>query len=180
MKSLGGFMQDPSRLSDLTRYGSDGYRMSMRTGTTMVALVARVRNAPPVNAMITPDDENALQPTFMSMMSDPQVMNLIQSDMNLRSQDMQVEFAQNTNVCSRLCYRQISVRSPAISATPSAPRHSSGTARLRLDAVHAAGLYCCAGSTSSPRTQRPARMTLPSGAHTTPKPWWLPPARSPS
>ena len=73
--------------------------MSMRAGATMVALVARGRNAPPVNAMITPDDENALQSTFMSMMSDPQLMNLIQSDMNLRSQDMQVEFAQNINVC---------------------------------------------------------------------------------
>jgi hypothetical protein len=99
MKSLEGFMQDPSRLADLTRYGSDGYRMSMRAGATMVALVARGRNAPPVNAMITPDDENALQSTFMSMMSDMQVMNMIQSDMNLRSQDMQVEFAQNINVC---------------------------------------------------------------------------------
>jgi hypothetical protein len=49
--------------------------------------------------MLTPDDENALQSTFMLMMSDTQVMNLIQSDMNLRSQDMQVEFAQNINVC---------------------------------------------------------------------------------
>ena len=73
--------------------------MSMRAGATMVALVARSRNPPPVNAMITPDDENALQSTFMSMMCDPQLMNLIQSDMNLRSQDMQVEFAQNINVC---------------------------------------------------------------------------------
>ena len=92
-------MRNPSRLTDLTRYGSDGYRVSMRAVATMVDLVAKGRNAPPVNATITPDDENALQSTFMSMMSDPQVMNLFQSGMNLRSEDMQMEFAQNINVC---------------------------------------------------------------------------------
>lgn len=99
MKSLEGFMLEPSRLTDLTRYGSAGYRVSMRAGATMVDLVAKGRNAPPVNATITLDDENALQSTFRSMMSDPQVMNLIQSGMNLGSEDMQMEFAQNINVC---------------------------------------------------------------------------------
>jgi hypothetical protein len=95
MKSLEGFMQDPSNLTDLTHYGSDGYRLSMRAGATMVDLIAKGRNAPPVDARITPDDENALQSTFLSMMSDPQVMNLIQTGMNAGSADMQADFAQN-------------------------------------------------------------------------------------
>lgn len=99
MKALESFMRDPTNLTDLTRYGSDGYRMSMRAGATMVDLVAKGRNAPPVNATLTLDDENALQSTFLSMMSDPQVMNLIQTGMNARSPDMQSDFAQNINVC---------------------------------------------------------------------------------
>ena len=99
MKSLEGFMRNPHNLSDLTRYGSDGYRLSMRAGATMVDLVAKGRNAPPVNATITPDDESALQSSFLSMMSDPQVMNLIQTGMNARTQNMQDDFAKNINVC---------------------------------------------------------------------------------
>lgn len=99
MKSLEGFMQDPSNLTDLTHYGSDGYRLSMRAGATMVDLIAKGRSAPPVDARITPNDENALQSTFLSMMSDPQVMNLIQTGMNAGSADMQADFAQNLNVC---------------------------------------------------------------------------------
>lgn len=99
MKSLEGFMLNPSNLADLTRYGSDGYRLSMRAGATMVDLIAKGRNAQPVNATITRDDENALQSTFLSMMSDPQVMNLIQASMNARTQDMQDDLAKNINVC---------------------------------------------------------------------------------
>lgn len=98
MKSLEGFMRDPSNLTDLTHYGSDGYRMSMRAGATMVDLVAKGRNAPPINATITPDDENALRSTFMSLLSDPQVMNLVQSGMG-GGPGMQEEFAKNINVC---------------------------------------------------------------------------------
>ena len=99
IKSLEGFMKDPSNLTDLTHYGGDGYRLSMRAGATMVDLVAKGRNAPPAEARITPDDEIALQSTFLSMMSDPQVMNLIQTGMNPRSPSMQAEVAQNLNVC---------------------------------------------------------------------------------
>lgn len=99
MKSLEGFMLNPSNLADLTRYGSDGYRLSMRAGATMVDLIAKGHSAQPVNATITRDDENALQSTFLSMASDPQVMNLIQASMNARTQDMQDDLAKNINVC---------------------------------------------------------------------------------
>lgn len=99
MKTLERYMQNPSNLTDLSRYGSEGYKMGMRAGATMVDLAAKGRNAPPINATITPDDENALQSTFLSLMSDPQVMNLIQAGMNANAQNMQADFAQNLNVC---------------------------------------------------------------------------------
>jgi len=99
MKTLEVYVLNPANLADLTRYGGEGYAVSMRAGATMVDLVAKGRNAPPADATITRNDENALSSTFLSMMSDPQVMNLIQSGMDARSQDMQADLAKNINVC---------------------------------------------------------------------------------
>jgi hypothetical protein len=98
MKTLERYLRDPSTMVELTRYGGEGYRMGMRAGATMIELAAKGRNAPPVNTTITPDDEIALRSTFISLLSDPQVMNLIQSGM-AGSQNLQADMAQTLNVC---------------------------------------------------------------------------------
>lgn len=99
LNALERYMSNPANFNDLTHYGGEGYRVSMRAGATMIDLAARGRDAPPVETRMTPDDEIALRSTFMSMLSDPQVMNLIQAGVRAGTPELQSDFARNINVC---------------------------------------------------------------------------------
>jgi hypothetical protein len=68
---------DPSTLTSLTAYGSEGYKVNVRATHSLVDLADKGRNKSPVDTDLTPDDMSALQTTFFSFMMDPQVMGLL-------------------------------------------------------------------------------------------------------
>lgn len=72
-------LYDPSTLTSLTAYGSEGYKVNVRATHSLVDLADKGRTKSPVDADLTPDDMAALQTTFFSFMMDPQVMGLVAS-----------------------------------------------------------------------------------------------------
>lgn len=76
MKSI---ITDPSSLEGLSTWNGEGYHLTMRANHAITDLAAKGRNAKPIDAKLTPDDENALRSTFISFMMDEQVMGLLQS-----------------------------------------------------------------------------------------------------
>lgn len=98
--ALQNIMLDPDAFDSFTTYGSEGYRLSMRAGQALVDLAARGRDAPAIDTSLTQDDLNALRATFFSLMTDPQVQNLMQSAAmagNGAGLSMQTDI--NVNVC---------------------------------------------------------------------------------
>jgi len=70
---------NPAKLTALTAYGSEGYKINIRANQTFVDLAHKGRDRPPVDTDLTQDDMSALQTTFLSFMTDPQVMGLLAS-----------------------------------------------------------------------------------------------------
>ena len=99
LKSLQSYIADPTNLTDLTRYGGEGYRASMRANAVLVDLAAKGGKAPPADTNFTLNDENALRSAFISMIADPQIMSLMQSGMNAGPQGPNPDLALNMNVC---------------------------------------------------------------------------------
>jgi hypothetical protein len=98
--TLQRMFMDERALSDLTSYGTDGYRVGMRAGHTLVELAALGRDADPIDARLTADDMNALRSTFISFMMDDQVMSLIQAtSMSGNADLMSSEVADKLNIC---------------------------------------------------------------------------------
>jgi hypothetical protein len=78
-KAVMAIAEDPQKIMALSAYDSDATQFSMRTYRTLVNLAAEGRNAPAIDATPTPQDEQALQSVFFSIMMDERVMNLVQA-----------------------------------------------------------------------------------------------------
>ena len=93
--------QGPAFLERLTRYDGRAYHLGMRANRSFVELAAAGRNAPIVSTTITANDMGAIQSTFFSMMSDPQVMNLMQAAGSARGGgfDAQSALLNQVNFC---------------------------------------------------------------------------------
>lgn len=78
VESLQRLANNPGDAANLGAYGSPGYKIAMRASRVMVDLAAGGRNARPAETTLKPEDEQALQSAFFGMMSDPQVMSLMQ------------------------------------------------------------------------------------------------------
>lgn len=76
LQSLERLMTDPNTLMKLTAYGGGGYKAQMRASRLFVEHASRGRNAPVASGDLNANDMNALQSTFVSMMSDRSIMNL--------------------------------------------------------------------------------------------------------
>jgi hypothetical protein len=106
-KSTGGctlntmrtFLDDPTSLGQLSAFGSEGYKVGMRSTRTLVDLAHDGRDNPLVDTELTRDDVSALQTTFFSLMMDEQVMGLMSSMGGGNSYVAQEELASNFNVC---------------------------------------------------------------------------------
>lgn len=89
--------EDPQKLLALGAYGSDGWKLNLRTFDAMVSLAAAGRSAPEIDATLTPQDEQALQSVFLSIMMDERVMKLMQTAMS--GDPSQVDLDSSLNVC---------------------------------------------------------------------------------
>jgi hypothetical protein len=96
VEALQSLASNPESLAKLGVYGSKGYQLNMRATRMLVDLAAAGQNAPPAATMLLPQDEQAIQSAFLSMMQDPQIMSLMQ--MSMRGQT-QGDMAANLNVC---------------------------------------------------------------------------------
>ena len=63
----------------LTRFDGPAYHTGMRANRAFVDLAAAGRTMPAISTTPTANDTNIVQSTFFSMMSDPQVMSLVQA-----------------------------------------------------------------------------------------------------
>lgn len=89
--------EDPQKLLALGAYGSKGWEFNIRSFDAMVRLAADGRNAPEIDAQLTPKDEQALQAVFMSIMLDDRIMKLMQTAMS--GDPSQVDLDSSLNVC---------------------------------------------------------------------------------
>jgi hypothetical protein len=78
-KAIMAIAEDPQNIMALGAYDSEATQFSMRTYRTLVNLAAEGRNAPAIDTTPTPQDEQALQSVFLSIMMDERVMKLIQA-----------------------------------------------------------------------------------------------------
>jgi hypothetical protein len=103
LEALQSLANNPASLAELSAYGSVGYKFNMRASRMLIELSAAGSNAPEPDAVLRPEDEQALQSAFMSMMRDPQVMSLMRMPMTQTSspgQRMQGNPAANLNICA--------------------------------------------------------------------------------
>jgi len=103
LEALQSLANNPASLAELGAYGSAGYKLNMRASRMLVDLSAAGADAPEPDTMLRPEDEQAVQSAFMSMMRDPQVMSLMQMSMTQASspgQGMQSNAAANLNICA--------------------------------------------------------------------------------
>jgi hypothetical protein len=96
VEALQSLASNPESLAKLGAYGSKGYKLNMRATRMLVDLAAAGQNAPPAATVLLPQDEQAIQSVFLSMMQDPQVMSLMRMSMNGQTQG---EAAANLNIC---------------------------------------------------------------------------------
>ena len=78
MPEIMAFSSNPENLETVRAYGSEPYKFSMRSTTTLVNLAAKGRSAPAPET-INKEDQQALMGMFFGMMADPQVMHIMQS-----------------------------------------------------------------------------------------------------
>jgi len=69
----------PAFFERLTRFDGPAYHTGMRANRAFVDLAAAGRTMPAISTTLTANDTNIVQSTFFSMMSDPQVMSLVQA-----------------------------------------------------------------------------------------------------
>jgi hypothetical protein len=100
-RKLESFLQNPNALTNLTRYGGKGYHLGMRATREFVELAAKGRNAPRIDTRLNANDMNALQSTFFSLISDPQVSSLIQMSGSggMENSAVQQKVMDELNVC---------------------------------------------------------------------------------
>ena len=102
LDALQKLAEDPTSFASLTGYGSDAYKTSMRANAAFVEFAARGRKAPATVAKLNADDSNALQSVFFSILTDPQMMNIVQNAMwktGGTPEEMQQAVAQNIDFC---------------------------------------------------------------------------------
>lgn len=102
LDALQKLVADPMSLASLTGYGSDAYKTSMRANAAFVEFAARGRKAPAPVTTLNADDSNALQSVFFSIITDPQMMNLVQNAMWTSGgtpEQMQQAVAENIDFC---------------------------------------------------------------------------------
>ena len=94
-------MISPESIQKLTRYDGKAYHFIMRANRDFVELAAKGRNAPKIDTRLTANDTTALQSTFFSLVSDPQVSNLMTSAMNSSMDQlaMQDHVMESLNIC---------------------------------------------------------------------------------
>jgi hypothetical protein len=98
--ALQDIMLDPDAFDSFTTYGSEGYRLSMRAGQSLVDLAAKGRTAQPISTTLTQNDMSALQATFFSLMMDEQVLSLVQTAGMAERAGPDLDFATlDINVC---------------------------------------------------------------------------------
>ena len=101
-RRIQAFMEDPANLESLQRYGSKGYHFGMRVTREYIELAAKGRNTPQIDTKLTANDMSALQSTFFSLISDPQVSSLVQMSAmgsGMDQLDMQERVLDTLNVC---------------------------------------------------------------------------------
>ncbi|HEY1154138.1 MAG TPA: hypothetical protein VGE73_09820 [Pseudolabrys sp.] len=79
MPELMAFASNPEKLDAVRAYGSESYKFAMRSSTTLVKLAAKGRATSTTPDMLNKEDEQALMSLFFGIMSDPQVMQMMQS-----------------------------------------------------------------------------------------------------
>lgn len=102
LEAMQKLAEDPMSMMSLTSYGSEGYKTGMRANLAFVELAARGRNAPKPVAELNADDSSALQSVFFSILTDPQMMDLVQNAMwktGGSAEDMQHTVAANLDFC---------------------------------------------------------------------------------
>jgi hypothetical protein len=98
--SLQRMLEDPRELQKASEYGSPVYDFNMRFSKELVELAAAGRSAPVVSATLTPQDETALQSVMLSLLSDKDVMNLVQLGMSqANGQRADFNAVNNIDVC---------------------------------------------------------------------------------
>jgi hypothetical protein len=95
LQSLGA---NPEKLIAATSYGGKLYQFNMRANQALADLIVVGRDAPAVDTMLQPQDEEALQTVVFSMMQDPQVMSLMK--MSMSGSADQSEMASKIDVCA--------------------------------------------------------------------------------
>jgi hypothetical protein len=78
-KSIMTMASDPQKIMALSAYNSEATQFSMSAYRTLVTLAAEGRDAPAIDVTPTPEDEQALQSVFLSIMMDERVMKLMQA-----------------------------------------------------------------------------------------------------
>jgi hypothetical protein len=78
-KAIMAIAEDPQKLMALNAYESESTKFGMSAYHTLVRLAAEGRNAPAIDTTPTPQDEQALQSVFFSLMMDERVMKLVQA-----------------------------------------------------------------------------------------------------
>ncbi len=78
-KAIMGIASDPQRIMALGAYDSEATKFNMNAYRMLVNLAAEGRNASPIDTTPTPQDEQALQAVFFSIMMDERVMKLVQA-----------------------------------------------------------------------------------------------------
>jgi hypothetical protein len=102
LDALQKLAEDPMSFASITGYGSDAYKTSMRANAAFVELAARGRKEHASVAKLNADDSNALQSVFFSILTDPQMMSIIQNAMSTSGgtpEEMQQALAQNIDFC---------------------------------------------------------------------------------
>jgi hypothetical protein len=78
-RSIMAIASDPQKIMALSAYDSEATQFSMGAYRTLVNLAATGRDAPQIDVTPTPEDEQALQSVFLSIMMDERVMKLMQA-----------------------------------------------------------------------------------------------------
>jgi hypothetical protein len=100
-KSVQRFVADPTDLVKKTAYGSKIYEFNVRFSKEFVELAAAGKDAPAIDAKLTPQDETALQSVVVSLISDRKVMNLVQTGMiQARGGSANYDEFENLDLCA--------------------------------------------------------------------------------
>lgn len=98
---------DQRRIESLGGYDSKAYRFAMRAGRRVVDMAAAGRNAPALSTLPGEDDEAALRQVMLSLMSDPALVQIMQTMSEPGAGMNNVQALETVDVCG-LGHRMLS------------------------------------------------------------------------